>query len=882
MMRATRGLSLVIMLPVLVAVTPVPARAGEAALLDVKSMWRYRLCWRSEQIRREGGKLESVIVHKGSKTVELIPLSPAKVTRLTLPPPADWVKADFDDGSWDRQPGPFDMLPPGSALLCLRGRFWIADPAKAGDVRLSVAFEGGAVVYVNGKEIARSHLPGGKIDAETPAKDYPKEAFVDAKGKLLRENAHRKRTQPQRYKARHREVSAVKVPAAVLRKGVNVLALELHRSPAAEVMYQKRSWGGWARLGLQKVVLTSPSGGRPGRLKGFQVWNHTAMRMVSTRDSREPLETLGPIRITGTRNGVFCGQVVAGSDAAIKGLKATLSQLKGPGTIPASAVEIRYALPDGPRARGRGQQPGNFDSLESFPPAEVAVCKGGGRAVQPIWVSVRVPANAKPGLYKGKLTVSAQGQKPVDAPVELQVADWKMPDSKQFASFVGRIQSPESVAMQYGVKLWSPKHWKLLEKSFALIGALGGKVLYVPLIAKTHFGNEHSMVRWIREPGGGWDHDFSLAERYIDMAVKYLGKDIPVACLYCWEPAKVQGHYMHNQFLGEREILFSVLDPATGDLEVRRGPDWGTPECRRFWKPVMKKMFKIFEKRGLAKSLMVGICNDFEPTRGALADITFAAPKARWVIHTHGSGWVNGGLPGGRPTGYVASVWGISGASDPMAPQRFTKQKRFYGWKVPPIVTSWPRSQMRRGDLAERYRTYSEYWAVARGTYLKKMPGGGKGFSGADGLGRLGADFWTVLKDKRGRARGSLAGHYSPWGGLDMNSFGLLALLGPGRDGAVPTVRYEMFRESIQEVEARIFIEKALTDEARKAKLGGELAGRAQRVLDDRVRAVLYLSPPANTSGKGGATAPSGISGWRERSAELYAIAADVAKAVGE
>ena len=60
-----------------------------------------------EQIRREGGKLESVIVHKGSKTVELIPLSPEKVTRLTLPPPADWVKADFDDGSWDRQPGPF-------------------------------------------------------------------------------------------------------------------------------------------------------------------------------------------------------------------------------------------------------------------------------------------------------------------------------------------------------------------------------------------------------------------------------------------------------------------------------------------------------------------------------------------------------------------------------------------------------------------------------------------------------------------------------------------------------------------------------------------------------------------------------------------------------
>ena len=48
--------------------------------------------------------------------------------------------------------------------------------------------------------------------------------------------------------------------------------------------------------------------------------------------------------------------------------------------------------------------------------------------------------------------------------------------------------------------MWSPKHWDLVARSFRFIGETGSRTLYVPLICRTNFGNEESMVRWIRKP----------------------------------------------------------------------------------------------------------------------------------------------------------------------------------------------------------------------------------------------------------------------------------------------------------------------------------------------------------------------------------------------
>ena len=50
------------------------------------------------------------------------------------------------------------------------------------------------------------------------------------------------------------------------------------------------------------------------------------------------------------------------------------------------------------------------------------------------------------------------------------------------------------------------------------------------------------------------------------------------------------------------------------------------------------------------------------------------------------------------------------------------------------------------------------------------------------------------------------------------------ALLAPGKAGAVPTARFEVLREGLQECEARIAIDKALVSADKRIKLGPALA----------------------------------------------------------
>ena len=74
----------------------------------------------------------------------------------------------------------------------------------------------------------------------------------------------------------------------------------------------------------------------------------------------------------------------------------------------------------------------------------------------------------------------------------------------------------------------------------------------------------------------------------------------------------------------------------------------------------------------------------------------------------------------------------------------------------------------------------------------------------------------------------------SSWRNLDIRT----CLLAPGETGPISTGRFEMLREGLQMCEARIAIERALTDEALKKKLGAQLAERCGKLMTERTRDV--------------------------------------------
>jgi hypothetical protein len=796
--------------------------------------------------------------------------SQTNVIRLPDDTAADWMQPAFDDSAWARQRGPllYGSKDEEWKLIMLRGRFELADPAQTGDLSLDLAFRGGAVVYLNGKEVARSHMARGQLDLHAAAEPYPDEVYYDGAGQRLFGN-ERDAANMARLEKRQRRLEGCKLPAASLRRGVNLLAVAIHRAPTLARSYRTPEGKSlhqdayWAKIGLAGLRLAAPPGAAaavmagPAEGAGFALWNHSLAQRVGAADYPDPATALQPVRIAAVRNGVFSGQVVAGADRPIKGLRAAASPLTGPATLPASAVRILYPLPDG--------NEGSFDSLEEDAPLEVAPRGPGGRAVQPLWIAVTVPPGAAPGDYEGTVTVGAESVTPVKVPLRVRVAEWQLPPPVEFAGCMDIIQSPESVAMAYDVPLWSDEHFKLLDRSFALLGALGNKSLFISCIRRTHFGNEHAMVRWVRDDEGELRPDFTVAERYLDTAMKHMGK-IPNVILLCWEPPYSQGH-AHGAGTASRTydktILYSQYDPETGEYAACQGPSWNTVESKAFWKKLTDGIQPVLARRGLTDALRFGLVGDARPTQQAMDDICNALPTAKWAVHSHYyvDKWK------GYEMAMIIALWGVK--YSPMDPERGYS----FGWTNPDWLYYYPR-EMSLGSTLTEYRSKQEaYLGAKRGTNPLD-----KGV-GPRGLGRLGGDFWPVLKDARGKTIGTLAGRYpeSAWGQLNLN-FGVPRLLGMGRRGPVPTIRSESFREALQEIEARVYIEKALLDDAAPALLGAALIGRCRATLDERIRIVNRAS---SYRGAREAEAWFVSSGWRERAERLFSLAAEVQSRYG-
>ena len=850
------------------------------------------------------------LVRKG----EALERSAIPTSRDTKSPPANWRAPDFDDSAWHRCPGiPFPTVrdvgskygnldlgnignnrnSPETALLCLRGKFLVPDTAKAAGLVLSVEFRGGLVVYVNGREAARSALPAGeKLAAETPGDDYPANVFLDDKGDWLKLSD----ANLDKLKGRTRRLADFAIPANLLRKGVNVLALEIHRAAYPDVVVQKAQ-GNRASTNIQYDLcslcdlvgarLEAASGVVPNaaRPAGAQVWNSDVLNADADLDWGDPAESLRPIVIVGARNGAFSGKVVLGSTSPIAKLACSMSDLveeKGGSKIPAAAVRIRYATATR-QEYGVGAHYASgaktFDALLDAAPAEVplAPCEAPRvpGAVQPVWLTVKIPRDAAPGRYAGTLTISLAGAAPISVPVTLRVCGWTLPDPVDYRTFAELVESPESVAMYYGAPLWSDRHFELMARSLDLLGRIGSKTTYIHLIAETNHGNSESMVRWVRKGDGAYDYDFSVMDRWLDLVEKHQGKPA-VVCLYLWDRVFLgsdfvtgydskDGQEARKRFDGKGPQV-TVLDPApqgsavagpaTGKTENVFLPPYGTPESEALWRPLLTQIRERLKKRGLDRAMMLGIPYDGVPSKEMVAFFSRVAPGTPWVRQAHPREPTIHGVP----VGYGAGVGG------PFA--EYPVKERRYGWKQDALVAHYARN-VRNDFSLTTFRMMGEM----------NVAGGLRGF------GRMGADFWPVLKDRRGRTVGGLGERYphASWRNLDI----FVSLLAPGPDGAVATARYEMMREGVQECEARIFIERAIVDK----KISGEFLTRCRQVLDERVRTMVTGLIDHTSNGIVPARVDSWWTGsdqvghhwylasnWPARSEQLYALAAEVSR----
>jgi hypothetical protein len=359
------------------------------------------------------------------------------------------------------------------------------------------------------------------------------------------------------------------------------------------------------------------------------------------------------------------------------------------------------------------------------------------------------------------------------------------------------------------------------------------------------------MVRWIKKGEGKCEYDFSVMEKYVDTALKS-GLKPSVVCLYVWEGycgaagSNIRGAGGGLGVGGGKEnamnLLVSALDPNSGVVTQMEGPKYTDQGIVEFWKPVVEGVKTRLRERGLEKAIMVGYSGDVWPKMEVVEAWKTLLPETKWVAVSHFPHLKVHDVPVGLnvvkyPRGYEQRV-------DPAI-------KRFYGWQLDHLAVNFYQVGM------------DNLFPFARGRLMgeKSLEGGERGFGGQ------GADTWEP---------------FDYWPELHMST----TWFGPGPNGAISTVRFEMMREGLQECEARIFIEKALTDKDLRAKLGEARAAQYQGVLDERLRYQLWAHDGFVTDQGQILTIGVGYpwyagSGWQERSRKLYEAAADVAGALG-
>ena len=94
--------------------------------------------------------------------------------------------------------------------------------------------------------------------------------------------------------------------------------------------------------------------------------------------------------------------------------------------------------------------------------------------------------------------------------------------------------------VEYDLPLWSQEHWKLIARSMEYLNEVGSRVVHVPLISYSNFGNAESMVRWISKGQDKFDYDFSVMDRYLDIATEHMGRP-KIVVFTAWDIYLVPG-----------------------------------------------------------------------------------------------------------------------------------------------------------------------------------------------------------------------------------------------------------------------------------------------------------------------------------------------------
>ena len=260
--------------------------------------------------------------------------------------------------------------------------------------------------------------------------------------------------------------------------------------------------------------------------------------------------------------------------------------------IPQSSVTphfVRYVMADCLNADGSGCGHRNAADYDSSLVADVldtnATLPVRRNTVQPLWVSVRVPADAKPGVYTGIVTVSGTGMPAERLKLSVEVVDRTLPDAQKWHLNLDLWQNPYAVARYYNVPLWSKAHFDAMRPLMRMLRDAGQYAITASIMHKPWNGQteDHfdSMVTRVKHLDGSWTYDYAVFDRWVEFMMNDVGIDRMISC-YTMIPWNLQ---------------FDYYDEATNRIQyVKARP--GDKAYAEYWMSFLKDFARHLREKG--------------------------------------------------------------------------------------------------------------------------------------------------------------------------------------------------------------------------------------------------------------------------------------------
>ena len=266
---------------------------------------------------------------------------------------------------------------------------------------------------------------------------------------------------------------------------------------------------------------------------------------IDVRYSRTeaPATTKKPPLLRAWRGERVSAQAVLATSTDLNEVSFIVSDLKcGKNVIPASAIKMYFV-------REVMAEPfyNKKDSMMCADRLEPAgTTKVEANTVLPVWLDIHVPADAKPGIYRGTVTIArpspnlslvGRGEdtneksnyaspykgevgRGSSIPIILEVADRVLPEPSEWSFHLDLWQNPYAVARYYDVPLWSQQHFDKMRPMMEMLAAAGQKIITCSIISRPWNGQTfdpfESMIAKMKQIDGTWKYDYTVFDRWVE------------------------------------------------------------------------------------------------------------------------------------------------------------------------------------------------------------------------------------------------------------------------------------------------------------------------------------------------------------------------------